>query len=81
MASSSCFLTCLTHAQPTRRGADDVAEHGTGLDRGQLLGVADEDQARVGTVSASSSRAISDNETMEVSSTTTTSWGSRFDLL
>ena len=36
------------HAEPARGRADDVAEHGAGLDRGQLLGVADEDQAGVG---------------------------------
>ena len=28
---------------------DDVAEHGTGFDRGELLGVSNDDQARVGT--------------------------------
>ena len=39
----------LIHAEPTRRGTDDVAEHGAGFDRRQLLVVADEDQARVGT--------------------------------
>ena len=30
--------------RPSRRRADDVAEHRTGLDRGQLVGVADEHQ-------------------------------------
>ena len=33
-------------ARPAR--ADDVPEHGTRLDRGELPGVADEHQARVG---------------------------------
>ena len=33
---------------PVRGRTDDVAEDGAGLDRGQLLGVADQDQAGVG---------------------------------
>ncbi len=32
----------------SRCRADDVAEHGAGLDRGELAGVADEDEAGVG---------------------------------
>ena len=34
---------------PPRRRPDDVAEHGAGFDRRELLGVSDDDQARVGT--------------------------------
>ena len=34
--------------RPSDAGPDDVAQDGAGLDRGQLLGVADEDQAGVG---------------------------------
>ena len=37
----------LAHQQRVGGGADDVAEHGAGLDRRELLRVADEDQARV----------------------------------
>ena len=40
--------TCgLAHQQRVGSGADDVAEHGAGLDRRELLRVADEDHARV----------------------------------
>ena len=35
------------HARALRGRADDVAEHGAGLDRGELARVADEDQARL----------------------------------
>ena len=40
---------CLAHAEALRGRADDVAEHGAGLHRGQLLGVADQDEPGFGT--------------------------------
>ena len=36
------------HPRSRRRRPDDVAEHGAGLDRGQLAGIADEHEPRVG---------------------------------
>ena len=71
----------LVHAQAPRRRADDVTEHRARLHRGELLGVADEDEPRRRGGTASSNRAINESETMEVSSTTTTSYGSRFSRL
>jgi hypothetical protein len=61
-----------------RRRPDDVAEHGAGLDRCELAGVADEDETSVGADGLSTRRAISDSDTIEVSSTITTSCGRRF---
>ena len=51
---------------------DQVAEHRAGLDRRELVGVADQDQPASGR-SASSSRAIRVSDTIDASSTTTTS--------
>ena len=44
-AGAACAVA---HRRAGRRRADDVAEHGAGLDRGELAGVADEDEAGVG---------------------------------
>ena len=55
--------------------ADDVAEDRAGFDRGELAGVSNEDQPGSGRTD-STRRAINDNETIEVSSTITTSCGS-----
>jgi hypothetical protein len=59
-------------AKPATRSASTAP----GLDRGELVGVADQHQPASGRT-ASSSRAIIVSETIEVSSTTTTSCGSR----
>ena len=71
----------LTHAEPARGGTDDVAEHGAGFDRRQLLVVADDDQPARQDGAPRGAGPSWTAATMEVSSTTTTSWRSGFDLL
>ena len=48
VTSASSWRACGGMAGPSAAGPDDVAQHGAGLDRGQLLGVAHQHQPRIG---------------------------------
>ena len=61
------------HPGRSRLPGHQVAQHRAGLDRRELVGVADQHQPAVVGRSASTSRAIRVSDTIDASSTTTTS--------
>ena len=77
VTSASASRAAVDDQEPVGGGPDDVAEHGSCLDRASWPGSPTRTRRASGRT-ASTSLAISDSETIEVSSTMTTSWGSRW---